>query len=259
MPGYTTRNIVVPVGGHAYTLRVLSDRQQFADPDGHGDRLHEARGVQLVGEGRGDSDGDVGAVGPLHAVDDHLRPVGRMAAKTVASSNLANAVARQLGEEVFEPRVGFKEFKPVIDRALVEALGLTTFFDMPLVAYGVGGQPQVGRGVTLDLTIGSLAVAGLRTAILDLGPLAEAAGLGAPLVLGQADLDGRVQVQSGLTEGTRIVVYSEKELSANSSTHVVDRIAKGRVRIGEEPADAWLALERLLIAVAEPKAKLLAS
>ena len=73
----------------------------------------------------------------------------------------------------------------VIDRALVEALGLTTFFDMPLVAYGVGGQPQVGRGVTLDLTIGSLAVAGLRTAILDLGPLAEAAGLGAPLVLGQ--------------------------------------------------------------------------
>ncbi|MFK0298512.1 aspartyl protease family protein [Brevundimonas sp. NPDC090276] len=73
----------------------------------------------------------------------------------------------------------------VIDRALVEALGLTTFFDMPLVAYGVGGQPQVGRGVTLDVTIGSLAVTGLRTAILDLGPLADEAGLGAPLVLGQ--------------------------------------------------------------------------
>jgi DNA polymerase III subunit delta len=33
----------------------------------------------------------------------------------------------------------------------------------------------------------------------------------------------------------------------------VDRIAKGRPRIGEEPADAWLALERLLIAVAEPR------
>ncbi len=73
----------------------------------------------------------------------------------------------------------------VIDRALVEALGLTTFFDMPMVAYGVGGQPQVGRGVTLDLTLGSLNVAGLRAAILDLGPIAEEAGLGAPLVLGQ--------------------------------------------------------------------------
>ena len=33
----------------------------------------------------------------------------------------------------------------------------------------------------------------------------------------------------------------------------VDRIAKGRPRIGEEPADAWLALERLLLAVAESR------
>lgn len=49
----------------------------------------------------------------------------------------------------------------------------------------------------------------------------------APLVLGQADLDGQVQVQSGLKEGVRIVVYSEKELSARSNTHVVDRITKG--------------------------------
>lgn len=39
MPGYTTRMLTVQVGGHAYRLRVLSDRQQFADPDGHGERL----------------------------------------------------------------------------------------------------------------------------------------------------------------------------------------------------------------------------
>ncbi|MFZ4165519.1 aspartyl protease family protein [Brevundimonas sp. NPDC058933] len=73
----------------------------------------------------------------------------------------------------------------VIDRALVQELGLTSFFDMPLVAYGVGGQPQVGRGVTLDMAVGTLTVSGLRAAILDLGPLADEAGLGAPLVLGQ--------------------------------------------------------------------------
>ncbi len=42
-----------------------------------------------------------------------------MVAKTVATSNLANAVAEALGEEVFEPKVGFKEFKPVLGRALV--------------------------------------------------------------------------------------------------------------------------------------------
>ncbi len=42
-----------------------------------------------------------------------------MVAKTVASSNLANALAAAFGEEVFEPAVGFKNFKPVIGQALV--------------------------------------------------------------------------------------------------------------------------------------------
>ena len=40
----------------------------------------------------------------------------------------------------------------------------------------------------------------------------------------------------------------------------VDRISKGRVRAGREPHDAWLQLERLLLAVADPGAlRLLAS
>jgi DNA polymerase-3 subunit delta len=34
----------------------------------------------------------------------------------------------------------------------------------------------------------------------------------------------------------------------------VDAIAKGRPRRGQEPVDAWIALERLLVAVAEPRA-----
>ena len=39
MPGYSTRKLQLNVGGHAYRLRVLSNLQQFADPDGHGARL----------------------------------------------------------------------------------------------------------------------------------------------------------------------------------------------------------------------------
>ncbi len=39
----------------------------------------------------------------------------------------------------------------------------------------------------------------------------------------------------------------------------VDRMAKGRGQIGEDPADAWLALERLLLAVADPRAARLLS
>ena len=53
-----------------------------------------------------------------HFLHEHKKLTG-MVAKTVATSNLANSVAATLGEELFETRVGFKEFKPVIGRALV--------------------------------------------------------------------------------------------------------------------------------------------
>ena len=42
-----------------------------------------------------------------------------MVAKTVATSQPGQRLAAAFGEEVFEPKVGFKEFKPVIGRALV--------------------------------------------------------------------------------------------------------------------------------------------
>lgn len=73
----------------------------------------------------------------------------------------------------------------VIDRSLVQRLGLTDVFSIPMVAYGVGGEPQMGRGAALDVAVGGLRLDGLRAAILDLGPLAGEQGLGAPLILGQ--------------------------------------------------------------------------
>lgn len=77
----------------------------------------------------------------------------------------------------------------VIDKgfhAVIKAeLGPRPLFDIPLVAYGVGGQPQMGKGVRLDLGVDGLAISGLRCAILDLGPLADEEGLSAPLILGQ--------------------------------------------------------------------------
>lgn len=63
----------------------------------------------------------------FHYLHEHKKKQG-LVAKSVASSNFANAIARALGEEVFEPRVGFKEFKPVLGRALVcfeESDGIT--------------------------------------------------------------------------------------------------------------------------------------
>lgn len=73
-----------------------------------------------------------------------------MVAKTVASSNLANALAHSLGEEVFEPKVGFKEFKPVFNKALVcfeESDGISI----------IGHTPEkdafIGLILALDITL----------------------------------------------------------------------------------------------------------
>ena len=73
----------------------------------------------------------------------------------------------------------------VIDAALFADLGLAETFSMPLIAYGVGGNPQLGRGATIDVAVGELRLSGLRAAILQLGPLASERGLGTPLILGQ--------------------------------------------------------------------------
>lgn len=39
MPGYRTRQLVVPLGGHDFKIRALSDIQQFADPHGFAERV----------------------------------------------------------------------------------------------------------------------------------------------------------------------------------------------------------------------------
>jgi len=57
-----------------------------------------------------------------------------IAAKNVGTSNFVNRIAAGLGEEVVETRVGFKEFKPYLDRALVfyeESDGISTIGHTP--------------------------------------------------------------------------------------------------------------------------------
>lgn len=73
-----------------------------------------------------------------------------MVAKTVATSNMANSVAAQLGEEVFEPKVGFKEFKPVIGKALVlfeESDGIS------IIGHTPEKDAYIGLLVALDMVV----------------------------------------------------------------------------------------------------------
>ena len=94
--------------------RLVNHEEKFKlgaiiDPDG--DRIRFTDGSIEI------SMNQFGAMA-YHFLHEHKNRKG-LVAKTVATSNLANSVAEKLGEEVFEPPVGFKEFKPVIGKALV--------------------------------------------------------------------------------------------------------------------------------------------
>lgn len=84
-----------------------------------------------------------------HFLHEHKKLSG-MVAKTVATSNLANSVAATLGEELFETRVGFKEFKPVINKALV-------YFEESDGISVIGHTPEkdayIGLLLALDMVI----------------------------------------------------------------------------------------------------------
>jgi phosphomannomutase len=80
-----------------------------------------------------------------------------MVAKTVATSNLANGLARAFGEKVFEPKVGFKEFKPVIGQALVyfeESDGISVIGHTPEKDAYIGLLLAMDMVLTLKINLG---------------------------------------------------------------------------------------------------------
>jgi len=96
-------------------VRILKERVEplklgaIIDPDG--DRIRFTDGESEIGMNQ------FGAMA-YHFLHEYKKKKG-MVAKTVATSNLANILAETFREDLFEPSVGFKNFKPVIGRALV--------------------------------------------------------------------------------------------------------------------------------------------
>lgn len=96
-------------------VRILQEREEpfklgaIIDPDG--DRIRFTDGTTEI------SMNQFGAMA-YHFLHEYKNKRG-MVAKTVATSNLANSIAKKFKEELFEPAVGFKNFKPVIGRAIV--------------------------------------------------------------------------------------------------------------------------------------------
>lgn len=77
MPGYSTRKLSLTIGGDVWQLRVLSDLQQFSDPDGHGERL-------------GISDAQWSLFGQVW-------PSGRLLAQAMHSLDIGNARILEIG------------------------------------------------------------------------------------------------------------------------------------------------------------------
>ena len=77
----------------------------------------------------------------------------------------------------------------VVDSRLAASLAQegigTRRFDIPMLAYGIGGQAQVGKGVRLPLSIAGVDTDWIQLAILDLGPLASADGMDIGLIIGR--------------------------------------------------------------------------
>lgn len=73
----------------------------------------------------------------------------------------------------------------VVDQAWRRRRTGSETFAAPMVAFGLGGRAQLGRGVKLQVDLPDLTIRDLHAAVLDLGPLAGAGGLGTPLILGQ--------------------------------------------------------------------------
>ncbi|HEX2561521.1 retropepsin-like aspartic protease [Phenylobacterium sp.] len=131
----------------------------------------------------------------------------------------------------------------VIDTAFAAQLGLPGAFAAPMIAYGVGGKPQLGRGVSLDVGVGGLALPGMRAAVLDLGPISGGLGLSVPLVLGQ-DLLNEVIADIDFPR-RRVRFVQPQAFSAPDGAFAVPARRKGRALLAQVSVEG-AALEPVL-------------
>lgn len=118
------------------------------DPDG--DRIRFTDGSHEI------SMNQFGAMA-YHFLHEHKGKRG-MVAKTVATSNLVNSIAGTLGEEIFEPAVGFKNFKPVVGQALVcfeESDGISIIGHTPEKDAYIGLLLAIDMVLTTGMNLGS--------------------------------------------------------------------------------------------------------
>lgn len=142
MPGYTTRQLNVCLGGHAYRIRALSDIQQFADPHGAAERA--------------------GISSSLWSLFGQVWPSGRVLAEAMSTFDIA-------GKRILEVGCGLGLSSMVLQRRLADITASdhhplaqsfldhnTTLNHLPTIVYRdlPWAEPDATLG-RFDLIIGS--------------------------------------------------------------------------------------------------------
>lgn len=116
--------------------------------------------------------------------------------------------------------------EPMADAVTEEMLAKVVFDEQP------EAMPPIGELAEVTVALPALAAAPVipNAAVRRIGnrsgvwQLVDGELGFTPVTLGTSDLDGQVQVRDGLNVGDRVIVYSEKLLTAGSRIHVVERI-----------------------------------
>jgi HlyD family secretion protein len=116
--------------------------------------------------------------------------------------------------------------EPHADAVTEEVLAKVEFTQQPASLPSIGELAEITLALAEKKAMPVVPAASIQRVDGRIGVwLLEAGGLRfTPVKLGESDLDGRVQILSGLSAGEKVVVYSQKALTANSRITVVDRI-----------------------------------
>lgn len=117
--------------------------------------------------------------------------------------------------------------EPIADSVTEETLAKVVFQQVP------ASQPPIGELTEVTVELPSLAASLVipnaavhqQGGITGVWRITDGEPAFIPVTLGRTDLDGHVQVIKGLSEGERIVAYSEKALGPNSRIRLTDHIS----------------------------------
>lgn len=150
----------------------------------------------------------------------------QISAHGLAADLPARVLLRSRAGQTLDARV--LRVEPLADSVTEETLAKVVFSQLPVPLPPLGELAEV----TIDLPTLAAQPVLPNAAVQRVGGQTgvwhwtQGALQFAPVTLGVADLDGHVQVLSGLSVGDQVVLYSEKPLTARSRIHVVERLTK---------------------------------